>query len=161
MQPFCPAFVYVSMKNEFLLLKTMGKTFRHVSFEIKREFAEQGMDITREKGMILRWLLDHDGIIQNELAWITDRDKTTLARLLNKMETQGLISRKQDKVDRRAKRIYISDTGRSLAEKIEAVLTKVATRLLSNVSQEHKDKTMETMYLIQDKITEDCKSWDR
>lgn len=144
------------MNDAFHLLKEMGKTFKMVSFEIRRELQQRGLDITRPQGMILRHLYDQDGITQNDLAWVTDRDKTTLARLIDKMEKAGFIRREVDRTDRRIKRVFITPEGREMALELESILTSVAEKLMINLDSGMRRATQETLLHIQKNLTNNC-----
>ena len=140
---------------EFELMKQLGKTFKMLSYYIKDEMAKRGFDITREQGMLLRRLSLGDGLIQNDLAWVTDRDKTSLARLLNKMESRQLVKREADPDDKRAKRVYLTLEGRRMAKKIKSVLSENSKRLFKGMSQDDMAMTMSLLMRIQNNLDHD------
>ena len=59
----------------------------------------------------LRVLSLRNGIAQNDLAFITDRDKTSLTRLISTMERKGLLKRKNCKLDKRINNVFITQKG--------------------------------------------------
>lgn len=144
-----------SAEENIRLLKSVGKTFKLMSMNIADEMDRRGMRITQAQGMLLRRLSLQDGAIQNDLAWITFRDKTSLARLINKMEIKGYVRRKQDSSDRRAKRVFITEKGRELATAINEVLSAMAKRFSYGIDSEDLAVMMRTLESIQKNLDND------
>jgi DNA-binding MarR family transcriptional regulator len=131
------------------LLKSVGKTFKMMSMNIADEMDRRGLQITQAQAMLLRRLSLKDGPIQNDLAWITFRDKTSLARLITKMEKNGYVRREQDSSDGRAKRVFITERGRVLANSINEVLSDMAERFSRGIRQNDLTVMMRTLESIQ------------
>lgn len=77
-----------------------------------------------------------DGIRQTELAEALGIQGPSLVRLLDNLERDGLIVRREDRGDRRAKSLVMTDTGRRAYEKVRAVTEQVADRLLAGAAAE-------------------------
>lgn len=77
-----------------------------------------------------------DGIRQTELAEALGIQGPSLVRLLDNLERDGLIVRREDRGDRRAKSLLMTDTGRRAYEKVQAVTEQVADRLLAGADAE-------------------------
>jgi MarR family transcriptional regulator for hemolysin len=77
-----------------------------------------------------------DGIRQTELAEALGIQGPSLVRLLDNLERDGLIVRREDRGDRRAKSLVMTDTGRRAYEKVRAVTERVADRLLAGADAE-------------------------
>ncbi len=73
------------------------------------------MDITYDQFRVLNALCAEENVTQAEMAIRVQMDKTSLARMLNRMEAAELISRHGDPADSRLKRIQLTDKGRRLA----------------------------------------------
>jgi hypothetical protein len=54
----------------------------------------------------LVYLAEHEGISQVQLAELTDLEPMTLVRTLDYLESQGLLERRNDLANRRARRLY-------------------------------------------------------
>lgn len=65
---------------------------------------------------VLAVLKLEDGLTQNYLANVLDLRPSSLAELMKKMETKGLINRQEDPEDKRSKHVYLTDEGRQKAE---------------------------------------------
>jgi len=84
-----------------------------------RTYADQKaaqFGMTRAKWAVLARLDRSEGLKQNELADILDLQPITLTRLLDRLCDNGLIERRADPGDRRAKRLYLTPAARPLLE---------------------------------------------
>jgi MarR family transcriptional regulator, transcriptional regulator for hemolysin len=73
------------------------------------------------------------GVRQKELATALSIEGPTLVRLLDNLERRGLIERREDETDRRARGIYLTRAGRELAVRVAKAGTEVQTRALARV----------------------------
>lgn len=73
------------------------------------------------------------GVRQKELASALSIEGPTLVRLLDNLERRGLIERREDETDRRARGIYLTRAGRELAVRVAKVGTEVQARALARV----------------------------
>lgn len=74
-----------------------------------------------------------DGVRQKELATALSIEGPSLVRLLDNLERRGLVERREDETDRRARGIYLTRAGRDLAVRVAKVGTEIQLRLLANV----------------------------
>ena len=84
------------------------KTGRLIENKLKSNFEKENIDVTPQQWSVLTSLWNEDGISQQELANSFSKDKTSMTRLLNNMEKNELIIRKQDENDKRSKKIYLT-----------------------------------------------------
>jgi MarR family transcriptional regulator, transcriptional regulator for hemolysin len=78
--------------------------------------AQFGM--TRAKWAVLARLDRFEGLKQNELAEMLDLQPITLTRLLDQLCHNGLIERRADPDDRRAKRLFLTPAARPLLARL-------------------------------------------
>src|SRR5881394_2492144 len=74
-----------------------------------------------------------DGVRQKELATTLSIEGPSLVRVLDNLERRGLIERRGDESDRRARGIYLTRAGRDLAVRVAKVGTEIQTRALAKV----------------------------
>ena len=74
-----------------------------------------------------------DGVRQKELATALAIEGPSLVRLLDNLERRGLIERREDETDRRARGIHLTRAGRELAVRVTKVGTEIQARLLARV----------------------------
>lgn len=72
------------------------------------------LGITYEQFRVLNSLCEKEMVTQTEMASRVQMDKTSLARMLSRMEAADLIDRRRDPQDSRLKRIYLTAKGRRL-----------------------------------------------
>src|ERR1700729_3468306 len=74
--------------------------------------------VTRAQWAVLVRLDRFEGLKQNELAEMLDLQPITLTRLLDGLADNGLIERRPDPDDRRAKRLFLTPAARPLLEQL-------------------------------------------
>ncbi|MGP0174173.1 MarR family transcriptional regulator [Pseudomonas sp. NCHU5208] len=73
---------------------------------------------------------------QRELAQSVCVEGPTLARLLDSLEAQGLVSRVAVPEDRRAKKVALQPKAQPLIEKIEAISTQLRQEVFAGIDEE-------------------------
>ena len=73
------------------------------------------------------------GVRQKELAIALGIEGPSLVRLLDSLERRGLIERREDEDDRRARGIYLTPTGRELQKRVLRISETIQRQLLSAV----------------------------
>ena len=76
-----------------------------------------------------------DGVRQVVLANQVGIEGPSLVRLLDQLESLGLVVRRDDPIDRRAKGLWLTEEGRKLAMLMEDVIDNLRGRILANVDQ--------------------------
>lgn len=75
------------------------------------------------------------GVRQVALATYVGIEGPSLVRLLDQLEGMGLVIRKDDPTDRRAKGLWLTAEGEVLASRMEDALDALRGRILANVDQ--------------------------
>jgi MarR family transcriptional regulator, organic hydroperoxide resistance regulator len=86
--------------------------------QMYRRFTRHGVDLTPEQWMVLVRLWQNEGLTQSALAERTFRDLPTMSRILATMERNGLVVRRKDVSDGRARLVFLSDQGRNLRREL-------------------------------------------
>ena len=103
--------------------------------ELDRRLA--GLGLSQARWLVLLHLARFkDAPTQRELAQSVGVEGPTLARLLDSLETQGLVQRLAVAEDRRAKKILLCDTARPLIEQIETIANALRQELFEGVDEE-------------------------
>lgn len=119
-----------------------------MSFCIGDQFIENNIKLTKEQWLLLKKLHERNGQIQNDLAFITDRSKTSLTRLIGTMEKKGLVYRVGCEADRRVNRVYYTEKGKAIFAQAEPVFLEVIEQLTENLSEEQVELTIEALKQI-------------
>ncbi|MBB2960920.1 MarR family winged helix-turn-helix transcriptional regulator [Methylobacterium sp. R2-1] len=86
---------------------------------------------------------------QNALAEAVGIEGPSLVRLLDQLEAAGLVMRKEDPTDRRAKVLSLTNTGRSVVARIEADLDRLRKTVFSKVSASDLEASLRVFQAIQ------------
>ena len=103
--------------------------------ELDRRLA--GLGLSQARWLVLLHLarFNDEAPTQRELAQSVGVEGPTLARLLDSLETQGLVRRQAVLEDRRAKKILLSDSAAPLIAQIESIANQLRTELLNGVDE--------------------------
>ncbi|MFS2200926.1 MarR family transcriptional regulator [Pseudomonas sp. Pseusp3] len=102
--------------------------------ELDRRLA--GLGLSQARWLVLLHLARFDEApTQRELAQSVGVEGPTLARLLDSLESQGLVQRQAVLEDRRAKKIVLCAPARPLIEQIETIATQLRYELFEGVDE--------------------------
>ncbi len=134
-------------------------TLHHLIHDIgrllKRRFAED----TREHGLTLpQWRvlgqlkLAGGGLSQVVLANLIESDPMTVSRMVERLESAGLVSRTADPQDSRAKLVVLTGAARELFEKLRPVSQALHEEALRGFSAVERDALFDALSRIQSNI---------
>jgi len=89
---------------------------------------------------------------QKELAASLVLDGSTVVRLLDALEAGGLIERREETTDRRAKTITVTASGRSIIDQVELASREVRNAALLGLSQGDIESATRALELIQNNL---------
>jgi MarR family transcriptional regulator for hemolysin len=121
------------LKNFGFLLKDLSR--RYV-LRFEQRAAAISLTLTQCKALVQ--LDKNEGISQVRLAELTDVEPMTMVRILDRMETDKLIERRPDPVDRRARRLYLTDKGRPLVDEIWRLAELTRAEMFAGISKEDR-----------------------
>lgn len=115
-----------------------------------------GHDITSVQYAALAMLVDHPGIDQAGLAGLIAYDRATIGGVVQRLEQKGLLERRVDDQDRRARRLYLTPAGVTALQELTPVVGRVQADILANLSEDER-LTLLTLIAraIRDKDTPD------
>ena len=103
-----------------------------------RTYADQKarhVGMTRAQWAVLLRLERHEGLKQSDLAEILDIQPITLTRLVDRLCDSGLIERRADPNDRRAKRLHLTQAARPLLDHIETQVEELSDTVLAGIDR--------------------------
>lgn len=95
-----------------------------------------------------------DGVRQKELATALAIEGPSLVRLLDSLERRGLIERREEETDRRARGIHLTRAGRHLAARVAKVGTEIQARLLASVPPAELETCLSVLDSIEHELDE-------
>jgi DNA-binding MarR family transcriptional regulator len=135
------------------LMPRLGKTSKMLRTYMKINFSEHGFDLTHEQLILIAHLYHEDGIKQKDLAFITERNKGSLARLVNTAEKKNLVARIPSTEDKRVNRIYLTKQGRCVFEKLKPVLDECEAKVKKGLTQTEIKTMISVLEKIQNNIS--------
>lgn len=137
---------------ENLMMPWIGKTMKHIDLYIATKLSEKGINLTRQQVILLK-ILFHDGPLpQNDLAFLTDRDKTSLTRLLSTMEKKNLVARITSAEDKRVNMVHLTKHGEKVVNETMPALFEIIIHMQEGISQTEQDVVINIMKKIQENI---------
>ena len=101
-----------------------------------RTYADQKarvLGMTRAQWAVLLKLERYEGLNQSDFAEHLDIQPITLTRLVDRLCESGLIERRPDPNDRRAKQLYLTPAARPLLDRLSTQVGEIAETVLAGV----------------------------
>jgi MarR family transcriptional regulator for hemolysin len=89
---------------------------------------------------------------QNELAASLSLDGSSVVRLLDALESSGLVERCEDRADRRAKSLVLTPRGRRTVDQVERVSQDIRDLVLGEVSGEDLARSLRLLETVRDRL---------
>jgi MarR family transcriptional regulator for hemolysin len=140
------------MERKRDLLSNIITVARLIRTEVDRRARIHGM--TRAQWGILIRLEKQPGLLQKELAECLEVEPITVARLIDRLESRGMVERRPDPADRRCWRLHLTDAARPLLGEIGLQLDDVAQLLCDGLGQDVLDQVDGAMAGMRDKAQE-------
>jgi MarR family transcriptional regulator for hemolysin len=131
-------------KNEqdmIMLLNFVSRAYRKV---VNRVLATHGLSDSQALPILLLGRLG-DGVRTGVLAEHVGVEVPSLVRQIDQLCAAGLIERRDDASDGRAKTLHLTDTGRAQAAVIETLFKDARSRMLWHISDEDLVITLEAL----------------
>lgn len=87
---------------------------------------------------VLHHLLKQDGLTQGELGQLLQVSPATITKMIKRMEKAGFVKRKQDDVDQRVSRVFLTDTGRAVKAEMIARMRAIEAEAFAGFSPEER-----------------------
>ncbi|MBO4805715.1 MAG: MarR family transcriptional regulator [Paludibacteraceae bacterium] len=133
---------------ELVFAVISGKVSSAINRRMSRDLHSEGLEITPEQWSVLMYLWQQDGVNQREIADATYKDKPSITRLIDNLERMGLLFRKQDNVDRRTNKIFLTKEGKELHEKARATTLKTMHAALDGLSKDEVEQAQRLLRTV-------------
>lgn len=140
------------MENSFKTNKNFGFLTNRVGRLLRKtakHFAElKNIDIPIRELGILSDLQKKEGVLQQELAASLIRNKSSITKMLERLEHDDFIRKEDDPRDARCKKIYLTKKGKGMNELLKKIIPDVHQVAFEGLS----DKEMNIALEVLDKI---------
>ena len=131
------------------ILPWLGRTMKCIDHYVNDRLHDEGVELTRVQLLLLIKLNQEDGQPQHSLAFITDRDKASLGRLINTLENKNLVARIPSKTDGRINHVYLTKHGGEIFRQTMTVLEKILNEIQGDLSPIEVEQTINVLKKIQ------------
>ncbi|AFZ16391.1 MarR family winged helix-turn-helix transcriptional regulator [Allocoleopsis franciscana] len=128
--------------EEVLAPHNLGYRIKLLSQLQTRRLQEQlePFELTPFHWVVLCCLWQEDGLATSTLGERLQQVGGTLTGVLDRMEERGLVRRERDARDRRICRIWLTDSGKELAEVLPPIVTEVFDQAMSGISLPEQER---------------------
>jgi MarR family transcriptional regulator for hemolysin len=112
------------------LISDVARLMRTYVDQLARQYG-----MTRAQWAVLVRVERSQGLKQNELAEMLDLQPITLTRLIDRLCDSGMIERRADPHDRRAKRLFLTPAARPLLDRLFALSEGFMPKILAGVDE--------------------------
>jgi MarR family transcriptional regulator, transcriptional regulator for hemolysin len=133
------------------LLRTFGFLLKETSRQYVQRFEQRAraLGLTLPQCKALVHLAEHEGISQVRLGELTDLEPMTLVRILDRMESDGWLERRNDPADRRARRLYLQAKAKPLVDDVWHLVDLTRREAFSGIPRKDADFMIELLAKIQ------------
>jgi len=135
------------LRNFGFLLKEVSR--RYVNrFEVRAR--EISLNLAQAKALVR--LEKNEGVSQARLAELAEVDPMTMVRILDRMEAEGLLERRPDPADRRARCLFLTAKARPILSEIWRLSDEIRAELFAGVSKDEREQFMAVLERLYDNI---------
>jgi MarR family transcriptional regulator for hemolysin len=113
---------------------------------------EHGM--TRAQWMILVRLERQPGMSQNELATLVEVEPITVGRLVDRLETRGMVERRPDPGDRRIWRLHVTPNAEPMLREIYQARAELNAIMTANIPSKTLENTIDCLLQMKTNMTD-------
>lgn len=110
--------------------------------------------ITRSQWWVLAGVSRHGeaGITQTELAKVLDLGKVALGGLIDRLEKRAFVERRADARDRRVNRVFLTNKGTDILEKMQKIDVEMNAEIMSGISLEQQHQLVEMLRVMKSNL---------
>ena len=129
------------------LLSDVARLLRTYADQEARQFG-----MTRAQWAVLFRLERAEGLKQSELAEALDLQPITLTRLIDRLCDNGLIERRGDPHDRRAKRLFLTPAARPVLDRLAAIGQSMLANALTGIERPAVEEVVSQLATIKENL---------
>ncbi len=114
-----------------------------------------GADVSPEQWGLLLKLLAGGGAAPSDLADRVLGDRPNITRMVDGLLRKGLAAREEDVRDRRRRRVFLTDAGRELVERVWPVVEVGKRRVFGGLTQEEVGVLLRALEKIEKRLVDD------
>jgi MarR family transcriptional regulator for hemolysin len=116
------------------------------------DYKARQVGLTRAQWAVLFRLERAEGLKQSELAEMLDIQPITLTRLIDRLCDNGLIERRSDPADRRAKRLFLTPAARPVIEQLNDLTNDLMTTTLAGLDRSTVEAIVKELAVVKENL---------
>jgi MarR family transcriptional regulator for hemolysin len=132
--------------------RSIGFLVHDVARLVRKRFEQyaraKNLGLTRSQASVLGRLSLQEGINQVTLAQQLELEPITLVRLLDRLQAAGLIERRADPQDRRARVLFLTPAARPLLGRVGALAQDVYEEALAGLPTDERERMLAALRLM-------------
>ena len=128
------------MRQEILLKNKIGLRISRAGLLAKlfavQSFIKAGFEITPEQFTVLMALKENNGMYLRQLADLTYKDRPNMTRIVSILESNGLLTSEIAADGRQVKKLYITEKGCSLCERVLPEILRIWDSMVQGLSED-------------------------
>jgi DNA-binding MarR family transcriptional regulator len=135
-------------------LSNFGFLLRDVSRRYVLRFEQRAREISltlAQCGVLIR-LENNEGVSQARLAELADVEPMTMVRIIDRMERDGLLERRPDPEDRRARRVYLAGKAKPVLDEIWRLVELTQAESFAGVGPQEREDFVGVLRRIHDNL---------
>ncbi len=133
----------------------------HCQFKqyLNKIFNKHGFNMTPEQFLVMDTLWDTGVLSQQQIADILIKDKNSVTKLIDALETKGLVIRVADKRDRRQNMIHLTQKAIDIKEKVTEIAVESTDSIIKDISKEELITFVKVLNKMSDNISKDLEKF--
>lgn len=127
---------------------------RLVRAELDRRIGEAGLGLTPGEGRTLSHAARAGAVRQTVLAERMGVEAMTLSTALDRLEGHGLIERRPDPADRRAKLVHVTEAGQDMLDRIQPIAAGMRADASKGIAPADWQRFLDTLKLVRTNLGE-------
>ena len=134
--------------------RNFGFLLKEVSSRYVLRFEQRAgaISLTLPTCKVLAYLERNEGISQSKLADLTSIEPMAMVRIIDRMEIDGLLERRPDPVDRRVRRLYLTQKSKPTLDEIWRLGDQVRAETFAGISQQDRDVFLAVLSRLNDNL---------
>ncbi len=141
------------LKLDEVYLYLLERTVRQFRVKSKKFLSSYGVDISGEQWVILKRIYEQEGINQREIAGLTYKDPASVTRMIDLLEKQELVNRRDIDGDRRSYNLFLTKKGITLVEKIIPLAKELRKQGIKGISKQDMETFKNVLNKIYDNLS--------
>lgn len=134
---------------------TLGFLLNDAARLMRKDFERRtrSLGLTRAQWQTLFHLARNEGCNQAALAEVLDVEPITLARTIDRLELSGLVERRPDPSDRRARLLFLGERAHPLLEELRTLGAETREIALAGIGEDERTLLMQLLTKMRANLT--------